>query len=52
MFKLYDDYEGDMELLGSGTLEECKKLARERIDDTDGECYLIIEDAEGRLMRY
>lgn len=47
MYKIYDNYDGDMELLGSGTLKECKRLAKERIEDTDGECYLIIEDQNG-----
>ena len=47
MFKIYDNYDGDMELLGSGSYKDCCKLARERISDTDGECYLIILNEEG-----
>lgn len=49
MFKLYDNYEGDMELLGSGTIEDLKPIANERIKDTDGECYLIVEDQLGNV---
>lgn len=47
MLKLYDNYELDMELLAEGTYEELKKIANERIEDTDGECYLIVEDDNG-----
>lgn len=44
IYRVYDNYELDMELLGSGTYEECKRIAEERFNDTDGECYIILID--------
>jgi len=43
MYQVIDCYEGDEELLGTvETLKEARKLKNERIDDTDGECDVII----------
>ena len=42
MYKVWDDYDANMELIGSAdTIGEVKELARERYNDTDGECYIV-----------
>lgn len=47
-FKVYDDYELDMEFLGEfDTLVEAKACAKERDMDTDGECDVVIYEASG-----
>ena len=44
MFKLYDYYEGGKDLVATAeTWQEIKKLKKEYIADTDGECDLEIE---------
>ena len=45
-YRVYDNYELDMELLGEGSLDRCRSLAHEREKDTDGECYIIIEEVK------
>lgn len=37
MFTIYDNYELDMEDLGSGTLDEVSRIGLERVNDTDGD---------------
>ena len=42
-YKLYDDYDNDMELLGEyANMRQVQKSARERHIDTDGECVLLL----------
>ena len=42
-YKLYDDYDNDMELLGAYVnMRQVQKAARERHIDTDGECVLLL----------
>lgn len=42
MFKVYDDYDMNMELIGTAdNLQEVKQLAKERYEDTDGECLIV-----------
>lgn len=42
-YKLYDDYDNDMELLGAYTnMRQVQNAARERHIDTDGECVLLL----------
>lgn len=50
-FKVYDNYEFDMELLGEfGSLAEAKVCAKERDLDTDGECFIVIIDSMGKRV--
>ena len=45
MFKVYDNYEMNMELLGTfETKKEVNKCIKEREADTDGECYIIVKE--------
>lgn len=45
MFKVYDNYEMDMELIGTfETRKEVNKCIKEREADTDGECYIIVKE--------
>lgn len=42
-YKLYDDYDNGMELLGQyANMRQVQKVARERNIDTDGECVLLL----------
>ena len=42
-YKLYDDYDNDMELLGAyANMRQVQKAARERHIDADGECALLL----------
>lgn len=42
MYKVFDDYDMDMEFIGTAdNIEEVKELARERYDETDGECCIV-----------
>lgn len=42
-YKLYDDYDNDMEFLGAfANMRQVQKAARERNIDTDGECVLLL----------
>lgn len=42
-YKLYDDYDNYMELLGAYTnMRQVQNAARERHIDTDGECVLLL----------
>lgn len=50
MYTIYDDYELDMEELGRGTLKEVKAIGKQRVKDTDGECYLIIINDNGEMI--
>ena len=51
MFKLYDVYE-DAELIGQGDLDSISKMAKDWIDETDGECSLIILTEDGEQYDY
>ena len=42
-YRLVDDYDNDMELLGEyANMRQVQKAARERNIDTDGECVLLL----------
>ena len=42
-YRLVDDYDNDMELLGQyANMRQVQKAARERNIDTDGECVLLL----------
>lgn len=44
MYKLYDYYEGGKDLVATAeTWQEIKRIKKEYITDTDGECDLEIE---------
>lgn len=48
-FEIYDNYECNYELIGVVTnLKEAKKIMKERCHDTDGECYLLVIDENGK----
>ena len=41
-YKVYDDFGLEREFLGyANTWSECKEIAGERWEDTDGECYVV-----------
>ena len=45
MFKVYDNYDLDMELIAEcETKQEVNKVVRDQNVDTDGECDIIIEE--------
>lgn len=45
LYILYDDYDDDMEFLGSScSLETIYLIASQRVKDTDGECALIVHE--------
>ena len=42
-YRLVDDYDNDMELLGEyANMRQVQKAARERNIDTDGECVVLL----------
>lgn len=42
MYKVYDNYDMDMEFIGTADdIKEVKELAKERYYDTDGECCIV-----------
>ena len=42
-YKLYDDYDNDMELLGAyANMRQVQKNAQKQNNDTDGECVLLL----------
>ena len=44
MYEVFDNYDLDMESLGTAKNEsEVRKICKERYDDTDGECWLLIK---------
>lgn len=44
-YRLYDDYELDMELIGKYTKpDQIRNAGIDRIEETDGECYLLVKD--------
>lgn len=51
-YEVYDNYEGDYELIGvAENIKDVKSIMEERYDDTDGECYLIVVDELGKDVR-
>lgn len=42
MYILLDNYENDYEFVARGDLKTIRQIAKEYVEDTDGECYLII----------
>jgi len=53
LYKVFDSYSEDMELLGTcDTIEEVLKIENQRVDETDGECYLLRTKRDDILKRY
>ena len=43
-YKVIDDYDYNAEVIACcNTEREVKKVIRQRIEDTDGECYIIVK---------
>ncbi|NLC96881.1 MAG: hypothetical protein GX675_04870 [Erysipelotrichaceae bacterium] len=42
IYRLYDFYEGQKLLIKTASMTEVRAAARQRDEDTDGECYLVL----------
>ena len=52
MFEVVDQYEGCALVGRAETLHEACELARQRVEDTDGECYVEIFDPNGEPVEW
>jgi hypothetical protein len=51
-FKVVDIYEG-RDLLGyADTMQEVKKLAKQRVNDTDSECLIEVRELDTNINKY
>lgn len=51
-YKIYDGYEGT-ELIGyADNISDAKTIAKERVNDTDGECYVFGKELDEETGEY
>ena len=51
-FKVYDLYEGKDTIGYADTMADVKKIARQRADDTDGECSVFYAELDPETQKY
>lgn len=51
-YRVYDIYEGKDVLGYADTLTEVKRIAREQIEDTDGECMVVYAELNPETGKY
>lgn len=51
-YRVYDIYEGKDVLGYADTLTEVKRIAREQIEDTDGECMVVYAELNPETRKY
>ena len=51
-YRVYDIYEGKDTIGYADTLTEVKRIAREQIEDTDGECMVVYAELNPETGKY
>ena len=51
-YRVYDIYEGKDVIGYADTLTEVKRIAREQIEDTDGECMVVYAELNPETGKY